>query len=96
MGSPEQQDGQVNFIEVEGVHAAQGSFSIYQVNAHRLEDIEAVVVQVRSQGLIFGTPESLGSPIARPYFKHEPIEYEGSEDLSTIVYFAGPCEITKR
>lgn len=96
MGSPEQENGKVNFIEVEKVHTTQGSFSIYQVNAHRIEDIEAAVVQMRNQGVVFGTPESFDSPIARPLFKHIPIVIKGSEDLSTTVFLAGPCEITER
>lgn len=80
----------INFIEAERIHTARGSFSIYQVNARQLEDIERVVGGMRTQGLVFGTPESFDSPIARPYFKHKPIVIEGYEDLSVTVYLTDP------
>ena len=89
--SPERNghDARVLLVEVERVITSQGAFSIYQFNARSIEDIEDRVAEQRSIGIFFGTPESFRSPIAKPFFKHVPVEYKDSE-LPTIVYLVGP------
>jgi len=79
----------INLIEVERIYAIVATISIYQVNAQRIEDIEAAVAELRDRGINLIAPGTL-DPISKPFFTHEPIEVSANEGLPVMVYLAGP------
>lgn len=81
---------QVNFMEVERVHASKGAFSIYQVNARDPELIDLIIFDLKARGVIVDYPEAFETSLTLPFFEHEAIEYDGSEELPTVIYLTGP------